>query len=109
MAREDRAYIGWVKLQRCCVDIGVTIENRCGGGVEAHHAGPRPGMGMKAHDHTAIPLCAYHHACRHMASGVFKTMNRADLREWSDLQIGRHRAAYEKHQQQKEPRNAERI
>lgn len=37
------------------------------GPIEAHHAGKNPGIGMKAPDITAVPLCQKHHR---MITGV---------------------------------------
>lgn len=41
------------------------------GGMEANHAGDR-GVGQRAHDHTAFPLCLLHHRHWSDGTGVFK-------------------------------------
>ena len=46
-------YLAWIRAQPCCV-CGITR------GIEASHTGPH-GLGQKAPDSSAIPLCARHH------------------------------------------------
>lgn len=54
---------------------------------EAHHAGRRPGIAMKASDHTTIPLCHRHHVEWHAAGGFCKGWDRARRRDWQDERI----------------------
>ena len=80
MANEDPDYQDWIHDSPCCA-VGLDGE-RCQGNTEVHHTGPR-GLSQRAHDHTAIGLCLYHHACWHAASGPFKTWKKQQRREWS--------------------------
>ena len=49
----SRAYLDWIRSQPCTVD-------GCLGRSQAAHTGEH-GLGMKAPDWDAIPLCAEHH------------------------------------------------
>jgi hypothetical protein len=62
-----------------CVLAGTRV---CNGRIHAHHAGPRPGMGIKAADDTAIPLCAQHHQEWHNAGGFFRLLNDVTRERW---------------------------
>jgi hypothetical protein len=45
-------------------------------------------MRIKAHDHTAIPLCSWHHLEEwHKAAGFFAAMGEDQMRGWADEQI----------------------
>lgn len=60
-------HLAHVRENDCAV--GVNSKSDCNGGVQAHHlmrpwSGVR-GMGMKAGDENAIPLCATHHSELH--------------------------------------------
>ncbi len=86
MASECPDHLRSVRLLPCCArDLG----HECYGPIEAHHAGRKPGMGMKAHDMTCIPLCRGHHtgAGIHALHGPFKGWTRAQVREWQDKMI----------------------
>lgn len=55
----DPGYLAW--LHQCpCLVCGVRP-------IQAHHAGPR-GLGQKAPDRLAVPLCWHHHARESPAS-----------------------------------------
>lgn len=93
-AGSDPAYLAWVRTQRCCVFricvlpgmgtyLNVLPSKVCEGEVHAHHAGRRPGIGMKADDSTAIPLCRRHHRQWHDASGVFEGLSKLERFAWS--------------------------
>jgi hypothetical protein len=60
----------------------------CQGGIQAHHAGDR-GLGQRAHDRTAIPLCLLHHRCWHDGNGAFLGWDRERRRDWADDQIAK--------------------
>ena len=66
---KNKEHLIWIK-QRTCL-----LNNRdCDGLVEAHHLlkpfdGVR-GMGMKANDRNAIPLCHKHHTLLHTKHGT---------------------------------------
>lgn len=66
---------------------GVLSMDWCELGVEAHHAGPKPGVALKASDYTCIPLCRRHHAQLEERRGVFLGWTKAMVRQWSDAQI----------------------
>lgn len=52
----DRKYLDWIRSLHCVVCQGRP--------VHAHHEGKR-GIGIKASDYDAIPLCENHHRERH--------------------------------------------
>ena len=57
------AYLQWLRGRRCAVEGG-----DCQGKVQAAHT-PDPsskGMGTKAADRNAIPLCEHHHGLQHL-------------------------------------------
>ncbi len=59
---KDPEYLAWLHRYACIVCMGGNIRLVRTGLplVHAHHAGTR-GMGQKAPDRTAIPLCRVHH------------------------------------------------
>ena len=87
----DTIYMLWVKTICCCAP-----PHRCRGTVQAHHAGKRPGMRMKAPDDTCIPLCPQAHRDLHSHAGPFREMTGEELRQWQDQRIEETRAAWEK-------------
>lgn len=88
----DAAYLERVRGLACCARP-LSRHYQCGGAIEAHHAGARPGVAMKADDATAIPLCARHHrADWHGAKGAFLGWCKATRRAWSDEMIARTQA-----------------
>ncbi len=84
----DPAFLAWVRTRPCCVRFG------CEGHIEAHHAGKNPGVGMKAADNTAVPLCRKHHRELTDHSGMFKRSTREELRMIQDNWIGETYALY---------------
>jgi hypothetical protein len=73
----DAAYLAFVRERDCCARDGVFTS--CDGPIEAHHFGPR-GMGQKADDWYAVPLCQYCH--RHFHDhGQLPHLNRADTED----------------------------
>ncbi len=92
-AREDPEYLARVRSLPCLL----SGRGGCYGPVEAHHAGKRPGMGLKAADRTAVPLCRAHHVSHwHACAGAFKGWDREKRREWSDEAIRVTRALLER-------------
>lgn len=79
MAGEAPEYVRRVKALPCAVGH----RGGCSGGVEAHHAGPRPGLGLKAPDDTCVPLCGQHHRDYHAAAGPFRGLRRAERERWA--------------------------
>ena len=90
MAGEDRAYCRWIRTQPCLM----SHLSSCFGLAEADHAGRRPGMALKCHDHETIPLCHKHHMERHALSGAFKGWDRRRWREWADHWIAEMRSRW---------------
>ena len=71
-AGSDIARLDWVRQQPCIL-LGVLGRAAgCQGRTEAHHAGKNPGVGMKASDDTAVPLCSLHHRQITNHTGPFK-------------------------------------
>jgi hypothetical protein len=84
----DAAYLRRVSELPCCrPPVLIGPDASCEGPMHAHHAGKRPGVGRKAADDTAIPLCSRHHAQWHEASGVFRYWTRDDRRRWASAAI----------------------
>lgn len=79
---EDHAYMAWVHTLDCCAPDHV-----CAGRIEAHHAGKKPGLRLKAPDDTVIPLCTQAHRDIDAHAGPFRGWTGAELREWQDYQI----------------------
>lgn len=75
-----------------CAALNISTPSRwtpCQGPIEAHHAGRRPGVAMKADDTTTIPLCMLHHRQWHGATGPFWGWVKAKRLQWADEQIER--------------------
>lgn len=87
-ARErDVDFMLWVKTLRCfAFEIGMETGHRCGGVVEADHAGRR-GLGQKCADDECIPLCTEHHRQRTDFSGAFKSWTKDRMRGWLEASI----------------------
>jgi hypothetical protein len=66
-AGSDVARLDWTRSQPCLL-----WGPECQGRTEAHHAGKNPGVGMKASDDTAVPLCSLHHRQITNHTGPFK-------------------------------------
>ena len=63
----------------------------------AHHAGVRPGAGMKAGDDSCIAMCDGPGGCHdlwHRGKGRFKGWTRAQRRAWSDERISETRGRW---------------
>jgi len=92
-AQSNPAYLDWLHTRGCCA-LGLDTLGRCGGRIEAHHAGRKPGVGMKCPDDEAIALCTVHHdqLTRHV--GVFAGWSRFERRQWSDAWIATMQAAF---------------
>jgi hypothetical protein len=90
--QSDPDYLAWVRTLSCV--LACVAECLCNGPVEAHHAGRRPGTGIKADDRTAIPLCTKHHRCWHDMTGPFALHDKAARRDWADRRIAETQARY---------------
>ena len=82
MAGEEPLYTEWLARQRCA---------RCDAkpSVPHHHTGRR-GLGQRAHDRDAIPVCASCHRWVHED----RALTRAQRREWQDRQVEIFRGLY---------------
>lgn len=90
MADEDSPYLNWIRLQKCSArEFG-----GCFGRIDPHHTG-RKGIGQRAHDHTAIPLCRLHHRAWHDFRPPF-TWGKDQRHEWASARVTELRASYEK-------------
>lgn len=90
-------YMAWVRTQPCRLR-DVAGAGQCYGGIEADHAGQKPGMGRKAPDSTCIPLCRRHHLDRTNNDGFFRSMSREERSRWRAQQIAATQATYQRHQ-----------
>lgn len=82
--RRDPQYTTEVRRLPCIARSSMTS---CGGPIHAHHAGVRPGMGIKADDMSCIPLCAIHHHELHSLGGSFGPRYIPNLRLWQDQAV----------------------
>ncbi len=58
------------------------------GGAPPHHStASQPGMGRKAHDHEAMPMCVKCHRDFHSASGDFRSWTKRERREWQGRMV----------------------
>lgn len=89
---EDRRYLAWIASQACTLHRRRDVP--CAGRVEAHHAGRRPGIAMKALDATAIPLCQRHHRDYHEFTGPFLQSTSVGRQLWADFVIEQMRGRY---------------
>lgn len=75
-----------------CRAVELERATPCMGRVEAHHAGVRPGVGVKCGDDDTVPLCRGHHDELHSLSNTFKRFDKAKLQAWREDQIAWTRA-----------------
>ena len=87
MAGDAPEYLAHVRGRRCCAPSSHF------GSVEAHHAGAR-GLGQRASDMTAIPLCTLHHRDWHDCNGVFRGWSKEQRRAWAEARIAETQANY---------------
>ena len=85
-------YLAWVREQPCW--FTGALFSACEGRIHAHHAGRKPGVGMKADDLTAIPLCAKHHRAWHDMTPPFSGMNKLERFAWSERIIAHYQELY---------------
>lgn len=97
----DPEYLAAVRTLFCCAPMTRPMSGPnkgclvrvCHGIMHAHHAGRRPGVGMKCSDLETIPLCGSHHMQWHAGSGVFIGWDKARRMAWADEQIAFTQAA----------------
>jgi len=88
MGGENPDYVARVQRLPCRARERFSPCTPCRGRIEAHHAGRRPGIAMKAHDETCIPMCHQHHVLElHALAGVFRGFTKETLRAWQDREI----------------------
>lgn len=102
VGREDanagQEYMARVRLLACCAPyekvrwpgstiVQFVLVKACSGAMHAHHAGRRPGVGLKCSDFETVPLCAAHHDALHGLRNEFKDWDKARLRRWSSARI----------------------
>lgn len=68
MAGEDPKHLERLRAMPCALGCGHP------GPSDAHHSTHNRGMGQRAHDHEAFPLCHRHHMDFHGATGAFREM-----------------------------------
>jgi len=90
MAGETDAkhYATWLRTQPCCAP-GECLRN-----VELHHPRHMVGLGMRASDSSAIPLCPRHHQHLHRLSGPFRGWDKSRRKSWERERIEHHRSRY---------------
>jgi hypothetical protein len=76
VANEDRDYLRWIAAHPCAM---------CGAASgPPHHPRHDVGLGLRAHDHRAVPLCHSCHEELHRLNGHFAGWSRDKLRSWLD-------------------------
>lgn len=89
-AGSDQARLAWARTQPCVM----AWRGKCWGPIHAHHAGAKPGVGLKAPDDTVISFCAGDHKAWHDAEPPFFAWTKEERREWADARIAEARWAY---------------
>lgn len=84
MAGENPEYTSWLREKQCAAPGA-----NCMARSEPHHPRHDVGMGKRAHDERAIPICHLHHMDLHGLSGPFKDWDRSMVRVFCDT-IGEH-------------------
>jgi hypothetical protein len=80
----DTARRDWCREQECIARVGW---GPCRGRVVPHHAGKKPGMGMKSGEDTTVPCCDGHHediTGKWGGYGVFDALGAAGRSELQD-------------------------
>jgi hypothetical protein len=89
VANEDLSYVAWIRGLSCCVP-GCT----CPYEVDPHHQ-TGIGMAVRAHDHTCIPLCRFHHDDIHNFAGPFEGWTKEQRHAWHRAMAFGCRSAYQ--------------
>jgi len=79
----DCERMAWIRSLPCCAPM----PHLCRGRIDPHHAGVKPGLGMKAPDDTCIPMCRRSHRDFEDHAGQFKGWSPERRREWQDGQV----------------------
>lgn len=80
----NRRYLEQVRYLQCAA-AGFGFYP-CNGRIEADHQGTR-GLGQKASDYTAVPMCVRHHRQRTDYTGAFVGWTAKAMRAWCDDRI----------------------
>lgn len=89
MANEDPVYLRWVGSLTCSAP-GC---NRNSG--HPHHPRHDVGLGLRAHDHRAIPLChKCHESIHRLTFGAFKNWTREQVRAFCEREGAKCRDRY---------------
>lgn len=96
----DLPYLAWVRSQPCACQPCIArsqAHHPTNGETERHSKslGGRRGLGQKADDVHAFPLCLKHHDELHDGHGFFEEMDQTARRAWQDEQSKYHRELYE--------------
>lgn len=97
----DTVYMLFVKTLPCCCPQPHQCENGPDvppGQVEAHHAGKKPGYGLKCSDRETIPLCTLGHRQCESFAGPFRRFGREQMRAWIAERIAETQALWERRQ-----------
>lgn len=79
--------LAWETVPNLLIDPPFTDHERCWGSIEAHHAGKRPGVGMKCSDRETHPFCHRHHQWWTDHAGWFAGWSKYRRRKWADERI----------------------
>lgn len=88
----DPAYLAAVRTLPCAAR-SIPVATPCRGPMDPHHAGRRPGVGLKCDDKDAIPMCRGHHEDVEHLTGMFRHWTKPVRLAWYDEQIALTRAA----------------
>jgi hypothetical protein len=82
-----------IEAARLIEIVSVNLTTICRGDIEADHMGAR-GLSQKADDFTCVSICQQHHIERTDHTGIFRPLNRDEVREWRAVAIERTQAAW---------------
>lgn len=90
-AGADPAFLAFVREMPCSAMLlaepgrdGLPGPHRCRGRIEANHDTQNRGVGQKAPDRRAFPLCSKAHRDWHALRGPFAGWSKAERRAWED-------------------------
>lgn len=99
VGREDLAYHEKVRALPCVLlhKLGWAVNGQpkygCEGPTEVHHAGPKPGVGMKCATDLVHPFCRRHHREWTDHTGWFRRMTAEERRAFATWHISRTKQA----------------
>lgn len=80
----DEAHLAFVRTLPCCAPGCDRVD-----ASEAHHETTERGMGQKADDRRAMPMCRKHHRAFHDGREPFDGWTKPRRRAWQDEQVTR--------------------